>query len=160
MYLLFLTLPMSFCNWYMCTPYFMGKYWEYWKWHNLVPQLFTWWVVIGEDMSHMANKHSFTNHNSSCGELWHKVVPFLVVLAQLYFMCQMPLLPRWALLDRDKRVSSGIEVEKTFLHPWMLSRCSFFIDTRLLSILWVTCDVKLRLKSIFFGPYNLGLFSL
>ena len=32
---------------------------------------------------HMAHWHTFTNHNSPCGELWHKVVPFLVVLALL-----------------------------------------------------------------------------
>ena len=32
---------------------------------------------------HMTHKHSFTSHNSPRGELWHKVVPFLVVLTQV-----------------------------------------------------------------------------
>ena len=29
--------------------------------------------------------HTFTNHNSPCGELWHKVVPILVVLELLIY---------------------------------------------------------------------------
>ena len=32
---------------------------------------------------YMAHWHIFTNHNSLCGKLWYKVVPFLVVLALL-----------------------------------------------------------------------------
>lgn len=74
------------------------KCWDHRKWHNLVPQLATWWVVISESMSLHGpqwrvvigegvsfHRHSFTNHNSSRGKLWQKVVPFLVVVAQLQF---------------------------------------------------------------------------
>ena len=47
--------------------------------HNL-PYGESWLVKV---CPHMTHWHTFTNHNSPCGELWYKVVPILIVLALL-----------------------------------------------------------------------------